>query len=902
MRLWSQLHSWIRAILRRSRMEREMDAELRFHMEAYAEDLMRSGVPRQEAMRRARLEFGGIEGTKEECREARGVNFIDTLGQDLRYGVRMLRKSPGFTATAILTLALGIGANTAIFQLLDAVRLRSLPVPSPSELAQIEIRGGNRGFGISRSRDDLTYPLWEQIRSHQEAFSGVFAWSGSDEIPLGQGSQAKRARGLFVSGETFTALGVPPLRGRLFTAEDDRPGCGLPGAVISYAFWQSEFGGLDSAIGSKILIDGHPVEVLGVTPPNFFGLDVGTNFDVAVPFCSVTAFRPQDSGLARRDLFWLTVMGRLKPGWSIDSTSAQLDAISPGLFEMTVPDGYNTKSQSSYRALRLAAYPAGSGVSWLREKYDASLWLLLGITGLVLLIACANLANLMLVRAGKREREVAVRLALGASRRRLIFQLLTEGLVLAVGGGVAGIFLARAFGRSIVWLLSTDRNLLELDLALDWRVLAFTAAIAMVTCAVFGLVPAFRSSRSEPADAMKPGSRWITGGRERFSFQRILVVLQIAVSLVLLAGALLFVRSFRNLATLDPGFRQKNILLAFINLKPMHLPNAEQYQPVADDLLEQIRSVPQVESAATSTHVPLDGSSWTLGIHIKDLETWSKFTWVSLGSFQTMRVPLLAGRDFNDRDTRTSPRVAIVNEAFVRKYLGGANPIGMTMRTVAEPDYPSEVYEIIGVVKGTKYAKLRDEIPPESYGVVSQFPGHHWMSVFVRTTSPPAAVISALTEKISHVNPEIQVEFRVLQKDIENGLIRERMMATLSGFFGVLAALLTAIGLYGVISYIVSMRRNEIGIRVALGASRGNVVGIILRQTLVLLALGVTIGVVLALAATQSASSLLFGLRPNDPFTFAGASLLLTAVALIASFVPAQRASRVDPMVALRYE
>jgi len=889
-------------MLRRSRMESEMDAELRFHMEAYAEDLMRSGVPRQEAMRRARLEFGGIEGTKEECREARGVSFIETLVQDVRYALRILRKSPGFTATAILTLALGIGANTAIFQLLDAVRLRSLPVPSPSELAQIEIRGGNRGFGISRSRDDLTYPLWEQIRSHQEAFSGVFAWSGSDEIPLGQGSQAKRARGLFVSGETFTALGVPPLRGRLFTAEDDRPGCGLPGAVISYAFWQSEFGGLDSAIGSKILIDGHPVEVLGVTPPNFFGLDVGTNFDVAVPFCSVTAFRPEDSVLTRRDFFWLTVMGRLKPGWSIDSASAQLDAISPGLFEMTVPDGYNTKSQSSYRALRLAAYPAGSGVSWLREKYDASLWLLLGITGLVLLIACANLANLMLVRAGKREREVAVRLALGASRRRLILQLLTEGLVLAVGGGVAGIFLARAFGRSIVWLLSTDRNLLELDLALDWRVLAFTAAIAMVTCALFGLVPAFRSSRSEPADALKSGSRWITAGRERFSFQRILVVLQIAVSLVLLAGALLFVRSFRNLATLDPGFREKNILLAFINLKPMHLPNAEQYQPVADDLLEQIRSVPQVESTATSTHVPLDGSSWTLGIHIKDLETWSKFTWVSLGYFQTMQVPLLAGRDFNDQDTRTSPRVAIVNEAFVRKYLGGANPIGMTMRTVAEPDYPSEVYEIIGVVKGTKYATLRDEIPPESYGVVSQFPGGHWMSVFVRTTSPPAAVISALREKISQVNPEIRVEFRVFQKDIENGLIRERMMATLSGFFGVLAALLTAIGLYGVISYIVSMRRNEIGIRVALGASRGNVVGIILRQTLVLLALGVTIGVVLALAATQSVSSLLFGLRPNDPFTFAGASLLLTAVALIASFVPAHRASRVDPMVALRYE
>jgi len=395
----------------------------------------------------------------------------------------------------------------------------------------------------------------------------------------------------------------------------------------------------------------------------------------------------------------------------------------------------------------------------------------------------------------------------------------------------------------------------------------------------------------------------MTAGRERFSFQRILVVLQIAVSLVLLVGALLFVRSFRNLATLDSGFQEKNILFAFINLQSLRLPNAAQYQHLADDLLEQIRSIPQVESAATSTHVPLDGSSWTLGIHVRDLDTWSKFTWVSPGYFQTMRVPLLAGRDFNDRDTPTSPRVAVVNEAFVRKYLGGANPIGMTMRTAAEPNYPSEVYQIVGVVKGTKYATLREEIPPESFGVASQFPaGQTWMSVFIRSSSSPAAVIPALREKISQVNPDIRTEFKMFQKDIENGLIRERVMAMLSGFFGALAALLTIIGLYGVISYIVTMRRNEIGIRIALGANRGNVVGIILRQTVVLLAVGVTVGVALALAATRGASSLLFGLQPHDPLTFTAAGVLLIGVALIASFVPACRASRVDPMVALHYE
>ena len=892
----------LRGFFRGHQPDAEFDDEIREHLQLLADRFAAQGMSSEEARAAAHRQFGNTTLTEEDHRELRTLRSVEALWQDLRYGLRMLRKSPSFTAIAMLTLALGIGANTAIFQLLDAVRLRSLPVPSPGEIARIEVRGGNHGFGVSRIDSDLTYPLFEQIRSQQEGFSGVFAWSANDNTPVGQGTEIKLVRGLLISGDTFATLGVGPFRGRLLAAEDDHPGCGLPGVVISYTFWQSEFGGQDSAVGSKLLIDGYPIEVLGVTPPRFFGLEVGTNFDIAMPFCSVPVFHGPPL-LTRRDLSWLTVMGRLKPSWSLGRASAQLEAISPGLFEATVPDGYTRKLQDSYRAFRLAAYPGGSGVSGLREHYDASLWLLLGITGLVLLIACANLANLMLVRASRREREVAVRLALGAPRRRLIIELLTEALVLAASGGVLGILLANAFSRSILWLLSTEGNLLELDLDLDWRVLGFTAAVVMTTCIAFALVPALRSSRAQPADALRSGSRGITAGRERFSFQRVLVILQISVSLVLLVGALLFVRSFRNLATLDPGFRQRNILVATIDLDPLHLAKAHEYAPLADDLLEQIRSIPQVESAATSTHVPLDGSSWTLGIHIKDLDAWSKFTWVSPGYFETMGIPLLAGRDVTDRDTPTSPHVAIVNEAFVRKYLGGANPIGMTMRTVEEPNYPPEVYEIVGVVKGTKYRTLREEIPPESFGVASQFPGNHGgMNVFIRSSSPPAVVFSALKQKISHVSPEIRAEFRVFRKDVENSLIRERMMATLSGFFGVLAALLTVIGLYGVISYIVSMRRNEIGVRMALGASRTNVVGIVLRQTLLLLGLGVVVGLLLSLAATQRASSLLFGLQPSDPLIFMGATLLLMAVALLAALVPARRASRVDPMVALRYE
>ena len=829
----------------------------------------------------------------------------ESMLQDVRFALRTLHKSWGFTLTAVLTLALGIGANTAIFQLLDAVRLRNLPVSNPTTLAGVRLKNGTRGFGITLFGDYdtmLSYPMWEQIRLHQQSFSSVFAWAQSGRVSLGEGAQEKQGRILWVSGEAFSVLGVSPLRGRMFTEKDDQPNCGLPGAVISYALWQSEFGGQDSAIGSRLIIEGRSTEVIGVAPRSFFGLEVGKSFDFAVPFCSLSTYAPTALTTTRSDYFWIRVVGRLKPGVTFGQASSQLDAISPGLIEATLPSGYSSTSLNMYKNFRLATYPGGNGITSLRQTYDTSLWLLLGTTGLVLLIACANLANLTLARASTREREMAVRLALGASRWRLIRQLLSEGFVLAGAGTVLGIALAEVFSRSLVHFLSTGSNPVQLGISLEWRVLLFAGALTISTCAFFALVPAFRSSRVEPGVVLK-GSRGTTAGRERFSFQRLLVVSQIAVSVVLLVGSLLFTRSFWNLVTLDPGFREMGILIAYVDLNRLDLPS-QRYVPFVRDLLAAVKTVPQVASSATSTYIPLNGNStWSLGVRVNGAEGESKFAWVSREFFETMQIPLLTGRGFSDRDTQTSPHVAVVNEAFMRRYLAGKSWTGKTIRTNSESRYPETEYEIVGVVKDTKYVDLREPTPPMAFAPAEQFPDvRPWAVLLIRFSSPPPVAIAAVKEKISQISPAIKTEFHVLQTDIANSLSRERLMAVLSGFFGALAALLAMIGLYGVISYIVAARKNEIGIRMALGASPASVDRMIVRQTLALLGVGVGAGLVLAIAAAKGANSLLYGLQANDALTLISAAGFLAAVALVASYIPAYRASRVDPMNALRYE
>ena len=827
--------------------------------------------------------------------------WLWTAYQDLRFALRTLRKSPAFAATAILTLALGIGANTAIFQLLDAVRLRSLPVVDPASLVKVQIKGGLRGLFWSANDTAMSTALWDQIRTQRGAFSESFAWYGTT-YAIGQGGQERLAQGLWVSGEMFPTLGIVPLKGRLFTPEDDRPGCGISGAIISYSLWQSQFGGKDSVIGSRIVVYDHPTQVIGVTPPNFFGLDVGKEFEIALPVCSLPAFVNGDGTLIRRDIFWLQIMARLKPGATLEQASAQLDAASPGIFETAVPSGYAATQLETFRNFRLTAHPGRNGISTQGEAYDTSLWLLLGTTALVLLIACANLANLILARASSREKEMAVRLALGASSARIRQQLLLESLVLAVSGAALGTALASFLSRTVVKFLSTEQDPIYLATNIDWRVLSFTTFLAVTTCLVFGLVPALRSSQTQPSAVLKAGGRGMTAGRQRFSFQQALVVSQIAFSLVLLVGALLFVRSFRNLQTLDPGFRQTGVLRVYANFRRLDLP-PDRYEIFKRDLLDQVRSLPFVESAATTTHVPLDGSSWSLGIRLGATEGSSKFAWISPGYFQTMRIPFINGRDFSARDVAQSPPVAIVNETFAKQFGGGESPIGKTIRTVSEPHYPETEYQIVGVVKDTKYGGLREEIPPEAFIPAQQYPEKsYFTNVFIRFSSPPSVAIAATREKFAQLFPEMKAEYHLYQTEIQNGLVRERLMALLSGFFGALAALLAMVGLYGVISYIIAMRRNEIGIRMALGATRQAVVGIVLGQTLGLLALGVGIGLLLAIAATSGARTLLYGLQPSDPLSLIAAAVFLAIIALAASLWPAYRATRHDPMKALRYE
>jgi putative ABC transport system permease protein len=831
--------------------------------------------------------------------------------QDIRHGARLLKRSPGFFTVATLSLALGIGANTAIFQLLDAVRLRLLPVPHPEQLAELQIAENEHccSGNFSAQYSNLTYPQWEQIRSHQQAFSGIFAWSNQD-FNLAAGGDVRMARGLWVSGDYFKTLGVQPQIGRMLATEDDRAGCGSPGAVISHAFWQREFGGDAQAIGKKTSLDGHPVEVVGVAPASFFGLDVGHNFDVAVPICAEPWINGEDSHLAKRNHWWLAVIGRLKPGWTVAKATSQAQAMSRDVFENTVPPNYRPDAAKYYTQYKLTALPAGSGVSSLRQRYAEPLWMLLGLAGLVLLIACANLANLTLARASTREREMAVRLAIGADRGRLIRQLLAESLLLTTIGAVAGAVLAQFLSRYMVAFLTTSENPLFVDLGADWRVFGFTAGIAVLTCILFGLTPALRASGTVPASAMRASSRGLTADRGKFGLRRALVISQVALSLVLLVGALLFAGSMRNLLTLDPGFRENNLLITGVDMSRANLPVARR-SLFYRELLEHVRATPGVEQAASAGIVQGLGNGWNEAIEIpgekpgqngqKRIYPW--FDRVSAGYFRTMGTPLVAGRDFDERDTPTSPVVAIVNQEFAKKFYGGENPIGKGFRLEVGPGEPQPLYQIVGLVKDSKYQSLRAPFHPIAYVAASQDkePGQG-TNIIVRSSLPLGPLLAAMRRTMLEQNPEMSLDFRVFHTQLRNSLLRERLMATLSGFFGFLAVVLATIGLYGVMSYMVARRRSEIGIRMALGANKRDVLGLVLREAAMLLAAGLVIGTGLAIAVGRTTSSMLFGLKPTDPLTIGLSITLLAVVAIIASFLPAMRAARLEPMLALREE
>ena len=825
----------------------------------------------------------------------------DAMIQDLRFAVRMLLKHKGFTTVAILSLALGIGANTAIFQLIDAVRLRTLPVKAPHELYELRMANmdGARG-GIWRE-PAVTFPIWEQVRDRQQAFAGIFAW-GTDSANLAPGGEVRRARMLYVSGDFYNTLGVNAAHGRVFTATDDQRGCGAPGIIVSNEFWQREYGGDANIVGRRLTISDRTFEIIGVTPANFFGMEVGRSFDLSLPICASALVRGNNrmySGI----MWWLTVNGRLKPGWTTDQATAHLQTISSDVFTASLPADYPPPSVNTYLATKLTPVPAGAGISQLRETYEPALWLLLAIAGLVLLIACANLANLLLARASAREREIAVRQALGASRGRLIRQLLVESLLLSAVGALLGAALAQTLSRLLVAFLSTTANPVFLDLVPDWRVLGFIAGLAVATCLLFGLAPAIRVTRRQPRALIGSG-RVISAGRERFTFRRALTVAQVALSLVLVAGALLFARSLGNILTVDLGFRDDNILTATAVFQRLKLP-PERVPVFKDELLERLRAIPGVDSAALTHIIPLrdwgGGSAWIDGTPRQPQAT--RLSRIGPGYFQTLEVPLVAGRDFDQRDRVGAPLVAIVNQAFARKFLNGASPVGQRLWIEAAPGSPDTLYEIVGFVGDTKYADLREEYRPIVYYAAAQDEGAGAGATFlIRSRLPQGEIAASVKRVLNEINPAITVDFEGLKPLIDATVLRERLIATLSGFFGLLALLLACIGVYGILSYGVASRTTELGIRMALGAQRGDVFWLILREALWLVIIGVAVGLPLIFAVTRLAATLLFDLSPTDPVSLAAAALLMLGVAMLAGYLPSRRATRVDPMIALRCE
>ncbi len=897
-----------RNVFRPEQLNHELDEEFAHHLAEAADRLECQGLPHEEALRIAKLRLGNYSIQKENTRDMNIASWLDQTRADLLYGLRQLKLSPAFTLVAVLSLALGIGANTAIFQLVNTIRLKTLPVKDPEQLVALDFaKDSARGGSWSSRSAAFTYPQWDAIRQEQQAYSGVLAWSAA-RFNLTNGGEPRFAEGLYVSGDFFRVLGVNPVLGRTFTTADDSASCAAA-AVISYSFWQREFGGDPEVLGRKLRLDGYAVPVIGVTPPSFFGVEVGYRYDAAIPLCAdrLVIRGKGNPRIPNRFAWWLSIMGRLKPGCTVKTANAELHALSPRIMRETLPTQYGPEEAKSFLANKLLVKKADNGVSDFRDQSRQPLNLLLAITGLVLFIACANLANLQLARASVREPEFAVRLAMGASRGRVIRQLLVESLLLAAMGALLGVALAFALTRAFAAFLQSPDHPTFFVLSFDWRVLAFTAALAILTCLLFGLAPALRSTHIAPSLAMRSSDRNATAGRERFGLRRALVVTQVALSLVLLVGALLFVRSLYRLLTTDPGFESEGILTVNIDFSKAPY-SAKQRFGVYRQLSEKLAAIPGVISAAQVAFTPLSGSGWNnnvgpdgapAGDNGKD--AW--FNRVAPGYFQTMGTRLLAGRDFNQHDTLGSPKVAIVNEEFARKYFPGANPIGHTFHQQAPAGEPEPLFQIVGLVRNTKYYELREDFKPLGFFPIAQDENPVPDATLVlRLPSAPGSVMRSAKADVAAMSPSIAIQFRSFSAVLDDSVKAERLMATLSAAFGFLATLLATLGLYGVIAYMVARRRKEIGIRIALGADRAGVIRLVLREAALLLVIGLSAGIALSLWAGKFAEALLYGVKSRDTVSLVSAAILLGVIALLASFLPARRAAAEDPMAALRTE
>jgi putative ABC transport system permease protein len=881
-------------VVRPDRVSGDLEREFAAHLAERTDDLVAAGMSERDAAAAARRRFGNRTIYKERARDADGLIWLESLLADIRYAVRALRTSPGFTLVAVLSLALGIGANTAIFSLTNAVALKSLPVSHPETLMLINMGG--------KGEEPMTNPLWEQIRDLHDLFSGSLAYSGAD-FNLSNGGVVRRAPGSWVSGSYFAVLGVRSIAGRLLQPTDDVRGCPAT-AAVSAGFAEREFGGATAAVGRTLSLDGQPFQVVGVTDPAFSGLEVGRPVDIYAPICTQVFTTHDPKVLDARGRWYLDIMARPKPGLSIEQVRGGLAAAARGIFAATVGN-WGADNQRDYLKGKLGALPAATGISELREMYQRALLIVMVVVGVVLLIACANIANLLLARAAGRQREIAIRLAIGAGRGRLIRQLLTESLLLSLSGAALGVVFARWASQLLVGLLSVNGRPVWLDLSLDLRVLGFTIGVATLTGVLFGLAPAWRAAQVDPQTAMKSGGRGIAGGDTRHRIGKALVVGQVALSLVLIAAAGLLLGSFHRLVTLDPGFRRDGVLLMSMDFSNAGIKNRALIT-AQSQLLRQVRDLPGVASASASLITPIGHTGWNDLLLVPGYspatfkDSLAFFNQVSPGYFGTMGTGLMAGRDITEDDVAQAHNVAVINETMARRVFGTASALGRTFRTPVG-DSASPPREVVGVVRDAKYQRLDEKTPATAYFPLGVGDDPTTVLTYeVRAMGPTADIVRQSKDLAARVSPAISLDVRTLSSQVSESLTRPRLLATLSGFFGALALLLAVIGLYGTMSYNVTQRRNEIGIRMALGAGDRRVLRMVVGEAGRLVAIGIAVGAALAVVTTRLLASFLFGLTATDPATLALSALGLVVIAMLAAAAPAWRAARLDPMNALR--
>jgi predicted permease len=895
-------------VFRRKLLDRDLDEELQAYLELVSAEKMRKGVSSEEAYRDARRDTGGVEQIKESVRDVRAGVWLDGLVQDLRYGVRTLTKNPAFTLIAMATLALGIGANTAMFSLLDQVVLRLLPVRDPERVVIVRETGNH--YGNSYGPNTISWPMFEDLRDNNQVFSGMFCRFPAT-VTISGGDRAAQIPAELVSGSYFPVLGVGAALGRTIAPDDDAVPDSRPVVVLSYSFWRSFFDGDRRIVGRTINLNSYAMTVIGVAQPGFDGVELGVTAKVFVPIMMKTEMTPHSDGLKdrRRRLSWVTAYGRLKPGVSTEQAQLSLQPLMHSILEMEVQQPEFTRSATPADRepfLRNRAELLPGSENDLRDDMRKPLWLLVALTGAVLLLACANLANLLLARATARERELAVRLAVGAGRTRIVRQLLTETLLLSAAGAVLGLALA----------FLTDRILLRIYLPADaaaefvvspipdGRVLAFVVGAMLLTALVFGLLPAVHGSRTEITLSLKDRSG--AASASGISLRRMLVGIQVALSLLLLVGAGLFVRTLRNLDSLGPGFPTDHLLTFRIN-PSLNGYSDEQTKSFYQRLDINLQTMPGVASVGFSAMPLLKGYAWQNAVLGKDfegapIEEQPVLSEIGPNYFATLGIPIVAGRAFTALDVGPA-KYAVINESFARQYLPGRNPIGQRFGLVDDMQAVSPDIEVIGVIPDRKYRDLRETPPAQAYLPYLEGAHFRFMNVYLRTQGDPRQIENELRERMRQFDPHVPVvELQTVNEQIGLSLRTERLVASLSAVFGGLATLLAVIGLYGVTAYAVMRRTREIGIRMALGAVPGDVIAMVMREVLILIGAGLAAGFLLALALANLVRSQLFGLNPRDPLTFVGSAIVLTVAAGLAGFIPALRASSLAATTALRHE